>query len=181
MPNRIFWGTMLLTVAAAQAQPNVNDGRGKEWRQLTDTIMTTPSMAASMCPRDGVSSCSGALNGWTWATADQVVQFFGYYAPAILTNPTGVGGFEYFFPASTFLAAIRPTSTFGTTGPPILLLKLPMGGPRPPMQRAQRLPGMSQPARLRYPFRGGSRYCPWPIQTTACAVASSCGGRPGWE
>ena len=53
-----------------------------------------------MCPRDGVSRCSGSiggrnLTGWVWATDAQVVELMGHYVPAILTaDPPSVSGPE---------------------------------------------------------------------------------------
>src|SRR5688500_9963915 len=100
------YAALFSAVAAAQS---VNDGHGKEWRQLTDTTMVSWNQVAQVCPRDGVSACSGMagtkdLTGWVWATREQVIQLFGYYEPAILTSPTSsVSGQATFFTASTFL------------------------------------------------------------------------------
>jgi hypothetical protein len=65
----------------------------------------TPDSVAAMCPRDGETRCTGALSGWIWATADQVEDLMGLYAPAILAaDPPSVGGPEYLLPASEFIA-----------------------------------------------------------------------------
>jgi hypothetical protein len=107
--------------SAAAAAQGVNDGHGKEWRQLTETTLVSWNQVAQVCPRDGVSACSGVagtrdLTGWVWATKEQVIELFSYYEPAILTSPTfSVSGQPYFFTASGFLSAIRPTFSFAIT------------------------------------------------------------------
>ena len=59
---------------ANAAFANVDDGQGKEWRQLTETVGLSWTQIAQTCPQDGASPCSGLtggrdLTGWTWATA----------------------------------------------------------------------------------------------------------------
>jgi hypothetical protein len=81
---------------------------GKRWRQLTQTTGMTWSQVAAVCPRDGVSRCSGSigsrdLTGWVWATDAQVVALMGHYVPAILTaDPPSVSGPEYLIQAIGF-------------------------------------------------------------------------------
>jgi hypothetical protein len=108
----MFATTLYSTFSGAQAAP-VDDGHGKEWRQLTDTVGVSWNQVAEICPRDGISACSGAiddldLSGWVWATDAQVIELFSYYTPDILKNPT-VAGVSYFFSGSLFLSKIRPT------------------------------------------------------------------------
>lgn len=87
------------SMAAFQALA-IDDGQGRDWRQVTETLGLTRAQMAAACPVDGVTACqvnSGAfeLEGWVWATAPQVVGLFGQYAPGILTAPdTTIGGFE---------------------------------------------------------------------------------------
>src|SRR5438067_1955264 len=90
--------------------------------------MTTRRIAAfailgttrRVCPRDGISACSGAaggrdLTGWVWATDSEVIELFGSYTrPDILTSPA-VQGQQYFFAASAFFSSIRPTFSFFIT------------------------------------------------------------------
>jgi len=107
---------LVSTVASAQS---VNDGHGKEWRQLTDTAGLSWNQLAEVCPRDGFSPCSGLaggidLTGWVWATDSEVIELFSFYVPDIVTsNP--VEGQAVFFAAQTFLATIRPTFSFFIT------------------------------------------------------------------
>src|SRR4051794_14005405 len=95
-----------------------DDGAGHEWRQLTDTTGVTWNDLAAVCPRDGVSPCTGLaggrdVTGWVWATADQVVAFMGQYAPDLLSaDPSSVGGPDHLFQAMTFLDVMRPTFFF---------------------------------------------------------------------
>ncbi|HJY76261.1 MAG TPA: hypothetical protein VKE95_06480 [Burkholderiales bacterium] len=110
--------TLLLpTVLHAQVGP-VNDNHGKEWRQPVDTAGLSWKQVARACPGDGVSPCAGVaggpdfpgpdLTGWVWATQSQVTELFSYYTPDILTSPS-VQGQQYFFSASAFLGAFRPS------------------------------------------------------------------------
>ncbi len=99
---------------AAAAPPD----DGKQWRSLRETTRVTWSEVAQICPRDGVTPCSGTIrqqnfNTWVWATPDQVVALMGHYAPEILTaNPPSVGGEAYFGQAYTFLSeAMAPTGS----------------------------------------------------------------------
>jgi len=108
--------TLISTIAAAQA---VDDGRGKVWRQLTDTTGVSWNDIAQVCPRDGMSACSGAaggrdLAGWVWATDSEVIELFSNYTPDILTSPA-VQGQNYFFAASAFVSSFRPTFSFFIT------------------------------------------------------------------
>ncbi len=88
-----------------------NDNRGKDWRQLKETVGVTWNQVAATAPRDGVTPCaSGPFAGWVWATREQVTELFGSFAPAILTSPTGsVGGMEHYFSAEAFFGFIQPT------------------------------------------------------------------------
>jgi hypothetical protein len=108
----MFATTLFSTVSGAQVAP-VNDNHGKAWRQLTDTVALSWNQVAQVCPRDGISPCSGVaggrdLTGWVWATDSEVIELFSYYTPDILTSTT-VEGFQYFFPGTAFLSAFRPT------------------------------------------------------------------------
>jgi hypothetical protein len=101
---------------AGAAPPNpVDDGKGTEWRQLYETTGLSWNQVAQVCPRDGVTPCSGSigtrvLTGWVWATDAQVVALMGNYEPAILTaNPPSVSGGPYFGSAQAFLADMRYT------------------------------------------------------------------------
>src|SRR5262245_50861020 len=111
----ILAALLLPTVLHAQT---VNDNHGKEWRQLVETVGLSWKQLALVCPGDGVTPCSGVvggptftgpdLTGWVWATQSQVIELFSYYTPDILTSPT-VEGQQYFFSASAFLGAFRPS------------------------------------------------------------------------
>jgi hypothetical protein len=108
---------------AGAVPPNpVDDGNGKQFRQLYETTGLTWDQVAAICPQDGVTPCSGSIGardftGWTWATADQVVALMGNYAPAILTaSPPQVGGADYFTIAAGFLAELRWTNSISLYG-----------------------------------------------------------------
>jgi hypothetical protein len=112
---------LFLTISgvAAQAAPGANDNHGKEWRQLTETVGLTPSQVAQVCPRNGISPCTGVaggydLTGWVWATDTQVITLFSYFEPDIVTS-SSISGMQYFFTATPFLNFIRPTFSFTIT------------------------------------------------------------------
>jgi Ca2+-binding RTX toxin-like protein len=102
----------------ASAAPPVDltdDGNGKRWRQLDETVGMRVDQVAEMCPRDGETRCTGVLSGWIWATADQVRAVMGLYEPAILTaEPPEASGPEQFWTAAEFLTDMR--STFSVSG-----------------------------------------------------------------
>jgi hypothetical protein len=108
--------------AGAVPPDPVNDGNGKEWRQLYETTGISWSQLAGVCPRDGVTPCSGSIGtrvvtGWVWATAAQVVELMGRFEPAILAaNPPSVSGGEYFGSAQGFLGEMRWTGYITTYG-----------------------------------------------------------------
>ena len=110
------------TPAGAAPPDPVDDGGGKQWRQLYETVGLSWSQLASVCPRDGATPCAGSigprsLTGWVWATDAQVVAFLGGYAPAILTaSPPSVSGPDYFGTAMGFLAQMRWTNTISLYG-----------------------------------------------------------------
>jgi len=97
-----------------------DDGTGKEWRQLYETVGPSWNQIAEVCPRDGVTPCMGSLGSldlrtWIWATDAQVVALMGLYEPAILTAvPPVLSGDAYFFTANGFLADMRYTFNFAT-------------------------------------------------------------------
>ena len=112
----LFISAITGAMPASAAPPDpVDDGFGREWRQLYETSALTWSQVAQICPQDGETPCSGSIgsngfDGWVWGTAAQVVELMGNYAPAILTaDPPSVGGAEYFGLANGFLADMRWT------------------------------------------------------------------------
>ena len=109
----IFSSALLLIILCAAAivsQAQVNDGHGKVWRQLTMTTGMTWNQVAQNCPQDGVTSCTGALSGWVWATDAQVLQLMSYTEPAMATNRS-VSGFQYLTTAGNFLNIFLPTAS----------------------------------------------------------------------
>jgi len=114
---------LTLGVQPASAAPPdpVDGGNGTEWRQLYETTGLSWNQLAGICPRDGVTPCSGSvgstsLTGWVWATDAQVVGLMGRFAPAILTaQPPTVAGPEYFLIAGGFLGEMRWTTSIALT------------------------------------------------------------------
>jgi len=98
----------------------VDDGHGREWRQLYETTGLSWNDVAAACPRDGVTPCSGVvggrdLNTWVWATDEQVITFMGYTEAGILTaDPPSLFGPDYFFSGIAFLGVMRYTFYFAT-------------------------------------------------------------------
>ncbi len=114
---------ILASLLAALLPPTaqaVDDGRGKDWRLVGQTLtIASFEPIAAQCPLDGASTCTGQLGAivlkdWVWATAPQVQQLFGDYAPAMLNLavPGGVGGAEYFAAASLFQGRFGFTQQF---------------------------------------------------------------------
>jgi len=105
--------------AAHAAQASIDDGHGKDWRQLTETIGLSWSQVAQVCPQDGASACVGSVGGvnltdWVWATDAQVIELFSYFDPDVLASAS-VSGQKYFFSATTFLNSFRPTFSVSLT------------------------------------------------------------------
>jgi hypothetical protein len=121
--SKMFFGSFILLAflmltfsdkLQAQIRPNVNDGQGKEWLQITSSPRTSWNTIAQYCPQDGVTPCTGGgMNDWVWATDTQVLQLMSQYEPALLTV-RAVGGPGAFFSAENFLAgtAFQPTFSF---------------------------------------------------------------------
>jgi hypothetical protein len=65
------------------------DAQGNQWRSLTETMQFTWNTIDAVCPNDGITPCSGSVNGYdfsglVWATQDQVRQLmagFGVNVP----------------------------------------------------------------------------------------------------
>ncbi len=110
-----------LSATAASSAYAIDDGRGKDWRQLVETrpISGKPTweQIAAVCPQDGVTACTGALGAtpmkdWVWATAPQVAELFRIYVPAFPSEPiAGVAGWEYAAAAAQFQATFMPTQS----------------------------------------------------------------------
>jgi hypothetical protein len=98
----------LLPGAVTTHAAGVNDGNGREWRQLTETRGLTWAQMAQIAPQDGVTPATGSissrdLTGWVWATEAQVATLFSAWVPEILNSPTlTVAGPTYLTPASQF-------------------------------------------------------------------------------
>src|SRR3954470_11072092 len=102
---------------AGAVPPNpLDDGAGKQWRQLYETTGLTWNQVAQLCPRDGESACGGSLAGWTWATDAEVIDLLSRYAPELpATSPASVSGPGYFLTAAGFLGELRWTTFFALT------------------------------------------------------------------
>src|SRR4051812_9983150 len=73
---------------------------GKRWRQLTETTGVTAAQVSTLCAADGTTRCTGAYDGWIWATDAQVIALMGAYSPDLLTaDPPSVSGADHLFQA----------------------------------------------------------------------------------
>lgn len=123
LPLSMLAALVLATSGPARA---FDDGDGREWRQVAATAqpanLLSWAQVAAVCPQDGANLCTAKLGAfdmkdWVWATAPQVRQLFGRYAPTFLTSPTAangsasIGGYEYFTAASNFFANFLPTAS----------------------------------------------------------------------
>ena len=108
------------SVGAGSALANVEDTHGREWRQLYETTGLSWDQIDSVCPRDGVTPCSGTvggrdLTGWVWGTDAQVLELLGEYAPELATaDPPYLSGPDYFLRGAAFLNVMRWTFTQGS-------------------------------------------------------------------
>ncbi len=103
----------LVMFCATAAGAGVDDGRGKEWRQITDTRGTSWTQLAQSCPQDGATPCSSA-GGWIWATAPQVVALFQLYDPSVDASGNSTDVWSG-FAANGFLSDFQPTFSFAAT------------------------------------------------------------------
>lgn len=109
----------LAVATVTHAQPNFDDGHGKEWLQVERFLNTTWNQIAAVCPTDGATPCAGVVagtdvTGWVWASQDQVRTLYSLWVPEILSVPT-LSGPEYMAVALFFMDSIRPTWEFYTT------------------------------------------------------------------
>jgi Ca2+-binding RTX toxin-like protein len=112
-----FAGLVIASLAfnASTAAATVEDAQGREWRQLYTTTGLSWDQVDSVCPRDGVTPCSGTvdrkdLTGWIWGTDAQVLELLSEYAPQLkTTDPPSLYGAEYIGNAIGFLGAMRWT------------------------------------------------------------------------
>ena len=122
MPSRSTLAAALFIVSFASmgvgsALANVEDTHGREWRQLYTTTGLSWEQIDSVCPRDGVTPCSGTvggkdLGGWVWGTDAQVLELLTEYAPELATaNPPYLSGPAYFGRGAAFLNVMRWTQT----------------------------------------------------------------------
>jgi hypothetical protein len=104
---------LCLPTAAASAQEAYTDSQGRVWRQLTGTTGSTWDQVRQRCPDDGLTPCSGVLgaadlDGWIWATRDQVLELFAEFAPDI-TGTGQVAGPAYTLAGLGFFGSFEPT------------------------------------------------------------------------
>ena len=113
LPVLTLAGLSLIVAPAAIGQ-GVDDGRGREWRQLTETTGLTWDQLVAALPRDGVTPANGMVgarnvSGWVWATESQVLELFSLWAPEILASPErAVGGYEFLSSALEFQSTFLP-------------------------------------------------------------------------
>jgi hypothetical protein len=99
-----------------------DDGHGKDWRPFTQTTGIGWELAATVCPQDGQTPCSGSiasrnLSEWVWGTRDQALALLGQYAPDILSSANAsVFGSQYTLAAGNFFAAFGITQRVVTLG-----------------------------------------------------------------
>jgi hypothetical protein len=114
IPLVIFFATGLITSSATFAATVSADG--KNWRQLTETGGLSFNTITTLCPIGG-GACSGAYDGWTWATVSEVQSLFQTYNATFVANGgvSTVGAVGNNNPwAPSFLADFNKTQ--GTTG-----------------------------------------------------------------
>ncbi len=113
LKSNVVLASLILIATISQSSYAVDDGHGKDWRQLIETrpytVRPTWEQISAVCPTDGITPCNGKIGNmdmkdWVWATAPQVVDLFSYYASGIAASPgQNVGGYEYYTAAAQFL------------------------------------------------------------------------------
>ena len=78
----------LLPAAPLAAEVVYVDAQGREWRALTETTGRNWLAVAGACPTDGSTPCTGSLgnvsvDGWVWATREQVQGMLAEFAAAV--------------------------------------------------------------------------------------------------
>lgn len=132
MPRTKILAALFTCLAGAAGAATVDDGNGREWRQVVDTTGLTWNQVATVCPQDGVTPCLGSVGGrsfdrWVWATQLQTMELMNRYLPDNPALPNNgklspeypsVGGMGYWFVAQEFPFA--PTFSFTMNGAPYL-------------------------------------------------------------
>lgn len=101
------------------AQVAYVDSQGREWRELSVSTARTWLAVASVCPTDGTTPCTGSLgnlsvDGWVWATQEQVQELLAEFAP-VVANGGCFWGSLYNNDASLVLASFDSIPTFELT------------------------------------------------------------------
>lgn len=95
------------------------DSQGRQWRQVDLTAGHSWNAVAAVCPTDGVTPCAGSLgavqvDGWVWATQQDVLELFAEFSPAV-AKTGAVSGPQYFFAGFGLLTSFNPTFSVQTT------------------------------------------------------------------
>jgi hypothetical protein len=106
--NLVWLLGIATAMAGERAATAVDDGKGRDWRQVVDTRGLSAQAVAAICATDGATFCAGSVNNiefdeWIWGTDEQVLDLFSNYVPTIVDAPNHtVAGFEYVVPAAQF-------------------------------------------------------------------------------
>jgi hypothetical protein len=91
------------------AHGNVDDRRGKQWRQLNQTVGISEVQLAPLCPANGPTPylCTGRVGtvdvtGWVWAQRSEVIDLFRYFTTGVSDATPSVSGPQYAGVASQF-------------------------------------------------------------------------------
>ncbi len=119
LKSRVVFAFTIFVAVFTNSSFAVEDGHGKDWRQLIGTqsftVRPTWEQISAVCPTDGITPCNGKIGtidmkDWVWATAPQVTDLFSYYAPAISSSASqGVSGYEYYSAAAQFQSVFSYT------------------------------------------------------------------------
>ena len=119
----VYAMAVCITTPALSAEVAYVDGRGRSWRQVTETMNRSWLAIAERCPVDGTTPCAGTLGsqdltGWIWATHDQVAELFEEFMPGV-TELGSVSGGACVLPGLGFTSVFTPTwssyTTFGAS------------------------------------------------------------------
>jgi hypothetical protein len=110
---------LLAATAGTGAHAGFVDAQGREWLQVKAFKGVAWATVDAACPNDGVTPCTGTvmgvnLDGYVWATKEQVQELFAEFAPE-MASAESLGGPAYTLPALGFFGSFQPTFEYYTT------------------------------------------------------------------
>jgi len=113
---RKFFPIVLAFALPVSAQAATVFADGREWRQVTETVVTSWNDLATACDL-GTGVCGGAYAGWTWASRGDVASLFqSYLVPHYTLDSFGTFYSTTSVVAWSFLSDFTATQAFFPAG-----------------------------------------------------------------